>query len=172
MSSAVKPIPAGFHAITPHLVVQGASAAIEFYKQAFSAEELDRSPTPDGRLIHATLQIGDSKLMLVDEFPEMGGKSPQTLGGSPVSFHLYVEDVDAVFNQAIAAGGRVKMPVGDMFWGDRFGVLTDPFGHEWSVATHKEDVSPEEIAQRAKAAFGAKPDGACAEAAVAEPAVV
>ena len=154
MAHAVKPVPAGFHTLTPHLIVRGAAQAIEFYKKAFGAEELTRMPSPDGRTVmHAELQIGDSILFLADEFPEMGARSPKALGGSPVTIHLYVADVDAVFNRAIQAGATAQMPPTDMFWGDRYGKLTDPFGHVWSVATHTEDVPPEEMAKRAQAAF-------------------
>jgi uncharacterized glyoxalase superfamily protein PhnB len=154
VAHAVKPVPAGFHTLTPHLIVRGAAQAIEFYKKAFGAEELTRMPSPDGRTVmHAELQIGDSILFLADEFPEMGARSPKALGGSPVTIHLYVADVDAVFNRAIQAGATAQMPPTDMFWGDRYGKLTDPFGHVWSVATHTEDVPPEEMAKRAQAAF-------------------
>ncbi len=158
--NGVRAIPQGFHSITPHLVVRGGAAAIEFYKKAFGAAEISRHPGPGGKLMHAMLKIGDSNLMLADEFPEHGCTSPQALGGSPVTISLYVEDVDAVFKQAVAAGAQVRMPPMDMFWGDRYGQVIDPFGHWWSIATHKEDVSPEEMARRAAAAF--KPDGSCA----------
>jgi uncharacterized glyoxalase superfamily protein PhnB len=141
--------------LTPHLVVKGASQAIEFYKKAFGAQEMARLGAPDGKsLYHADLKIGDSHFFLVDEFPEAGGLSPESIGGSSVSIHMYVEDVDGAFNRAVAAGAKVKLPVADMFWGDRYGVLTDPFGHSWSLATHKEDLSPEEIRTRAQAACG------------------
>jgi uncharacterized glyoxalase superfamily protein PhnB len=149
----VKPIPEGQHAVTPHLVVRGAAQAIEFYKKAFGAREKVRMPGPDGKsIMHAEIQIGDCSVYLVDEMPQMGCHSPQALGGTPISLHLYVEDADAVFNQAVAAGAKPQMPPMDMFWGDRFGKLADPFGHEWTVATHKEDVSPEEMKKRAAAA--------------------
>jgi PhnB protein len=155
MSSRIKPIPSGFHTLTPHLVVKGASKAIEFYKKAFGAEEITRAPGPDGKsLMHADLKIGDSHVFLVDEFPEMDCRGPQTVGGTPVTIHMYVEDVDAAFSKALAAGAQVKMPLSDMFWGDRYGVLVDPFGHSWSLATHKEDLTPEEIGKRAQAACG------------------
>jgi PhnB protein len=148
------PIPEGEHSITPHLIVKDASEAIEFYKKAFGAQEHARVPGPDGKsIMHAHLKIGDSSLFLADEFPAMGSHGPEGSGGTPVIIHLYVKDADAVFNQAIAAGAKVRMPLQDMFWGDRYGQLTDPFGHQWSVATHKEDLSPEEIGQRAQAAF-------------------
>jgi PhnB protein len=141
----VKAIPDGMHTITPHLVCAGAADAIAFYIKAFNAVEELRMPGPDGRLMHAMLRIGDSPLMLVDEYPEMGARGPQSIGGSPVTIHLMVEDVDATVAQAVAAGAKVTMPVADMFWGDRYGVLQDPFGHSWSVATHKQDLSPEQI---------------------------
>jgi uncharacterized glyoxalase superfamily protein PhnB len=153
MNSRIKPIPSGFHTLTPHLVVKGASQAIEFYKKAFGAEELFRMPGPDGKsIMHADLKIGDSHVFLVDEFPEMGCRGPASIGGTPVTIHMYVEDVDAAFGKAVAAGAQVRMPLADMFWGDRYGVLADPFGHAWSIATHKEDLTPEQIGKRAQAA--------------------
>lgn len=145
---SAKPIPDGYHTATPYLVVKNAASALEFYKKAFGAEELLRLASPDGKIGHAEIKIGDSPIMLADEFPEMGYRGPQALGGSPVSIMLYVEDVDARFNQAIAAGAKVKRPVKDEFYGDRAGNLEDPFGHVWTIATHKEDVSPEEIERR------------------------
>lgn len=145
--TAVKPIPDGMHSLTPHLVCDGAADAIEFYKRAFGAIELARLPGPNGKLMHAMVRIGDSPLMLVDASPECGALGPQTLKGSPVILHLYVENVDAVVAQAVAAGAKVTMPVADMFWGDRYGALEDPFGHRWSVATHTRDLTPEEIKQ-------------------------
>jgi len=154
MTHPIKAIPDGLHTITPHLVINGASQAIEFYKKAFGAVELVRMPWPDRHAImHAQLQIGDSRLFLVDESPEMGSRGPATGGGSPVTIHLYLEDVDSTFKAALAAGAREIMPPTDMFWGDRYGKLVDPFGHEWSLATHKEDLTPEEMAERAKSAF-------------------
>lgn len=149
-----KPIPEGYHTATPYLIIKGAADAIEFYKKAFGATELMRMPMPGGKIGHAEIKIGDSPIMLADEYPEMGYKSPETLGGSPVSIMIYVEDVDAVFSQAIAAGGKEKQPVKDQFYGDRLGTLEDPFGHVWHVSTHKEDVSMEEMEKRAKAAAG------------------
>lgn len=140
----VKPIPDGMHSLTPHLICANASDAIDFYKRAFGAEEVSRLTMPDGKLMHAMLRIGNSALMLMDENPAWGAKGPVALTNSPVSIHLYVEDVDAAFARAVAAGASVKMPPGDMFWGDRFGALTDPFGHSWSIATHIKDVSPEQ----------------------------
>ena len=147
---AVKPIPEGYHTATPYLIIKGAAEAIEFYKKAFGALELFRMATPDGKIGHAEIKIGDSPIMLADEFPEMGYKGPQTLGGSPVGIMIYTEDVDTVFNQAIGAGGSVKEAVSDKFYGERMGTLTDPFGHVWHVATHKEDVSVEEMQRRMK----------------------
>jgi PhnB protein len=141
---AVKPIPEGMHTITPHLVCKGASDAIEFYKKAFNAVEHMRLPTPDGMVMHAMLGIGDSTLMLAEEFPNCRS-GPLTLKGSPVTLHLYVKDVDAAVAQAVAAGAKVTMPVADMFWGDRYGQIEDPFGHHWSLATHTRDLSADEI---------------------------
>ena len=144
----VPPIPPGMTAVTPHLVCRGAAAAIDFYKQAFGAIELARLPGPDGRLMHAMINIGGAAIMLVDEYlehPEQCTVSPLALKGSPVTIHLYVPDVDATLAQAVAAGAKLTMPAADMFWGDRYGRLEDPFGHQWSVATHICDVSPEEI---------------------------
>ena len=140
-----KPIPDGFHSLTPHLVCAGAAEAIEFYKKAFSAVELDRMPGPGGKLMHAAVRIGDSVLMLVDENTEWGLLGPKSLKGSPVTVHLYVESADATVEQAVAAGAKVTMPVADTFWGDRYGQLEDPFGHRWSVATHTRDVSPQQM---------------------------
>jgi uncharacterized glyoxalase superfamily protein PhnB len=151
----VKPVPDGYHTLTPYLVIRDAAKAIEFYKKAFGAKETFRMPGPGGKIMHAELQIGDSMLMLAEEMPEYGAKSPQALGGSPVNVFLYVEDADKVFNQAVAAGATVTMPLADQFWGDRYGKLADPFGHQWSVATHKEDVAPEEMVKRAAKAMGA-----------------
>ena len=144
---AVKPIPEGMHALTPHLTCANAAAAIDFYKAAFGAVELSRLPGPQGKLMHAMVRIGDSPLMLVDENPEWGLLGPKALKGSPVVIHLYVEDADAVVARAVAAGAKVTMPLADMFWGDRYGQLEDPFGHRWSVATHTRDLQPEEIRQ-------------------------
>jgi PhnB protein len=150
MAISSKPVPEGFHTVTPSLIVRGAAEAIEYYKKAFGAQELMRMAAPEGRIGHAELKIGDSIIFLADEFPNMGAKSPQTLGGTTGSLNLYVKDVDTTFQQAIAAGGKVTMPVADMFWGDRFGSFVDPFGHSWGVLTHKEDLSPKEIEERAQ----------------------
>jgi PhnB protein len=152
MPSKVKPIPEGYHTITPYLAVQDAAKAIDFYKRAFGAKEIMRMDGPPGKIGHAELQIGDSRIMLADEMPGMS-RSPKSLGGSPVGIFLYVENVDSVFNQAVSAGAKVTAPLEDMFWGDRYGKLDDPFGHSWSVATHKEDVAPQEMAKRSKEAM-------------------
>ncbi len=163
--SSVKPVPEGFHTITPHLVVRNAEQAIAFYKKAFGAEEIARMTDPGGGgIMHAELKIGDSMLMLVDEMPQMQGwVSPQKLGGTTVAMALYVEDADALFNRAVEAGATVVMPMMDAFWGDRYGKVADPFGHMWEICTHKEDLSPEEIGKRAQAFFaqmGSK-EGCC-----------
>jgi PhnB protein len=152
MTSKVKPIPEGYHTATPYLIVKDAARAIEFYKKAFGATELMRMPGPGGKIGHAEIKIGDSPIMLADEVPGMGFRSPESLGGSPISILLYVEDVDVVFSEALAAGAKVQRPVADQFYGDRTGGVTDPFGHVWYIATHKEDVSPEEMQKRAAAA--------------------
>jgi PhnB protein len=144
----VKPIPEGYHNITPYLVIKGAAAAIDFYKKAFGAAEIMRMPQPDGRVGHAELKFGDSYVMMADEFPEMNIVGPQTLGNSSVGILLYVDDVDAVFNRALTLGASVNKPLADQFYGDRSGTLVDPFGHKWTIATHKEDVSAEEMERR------------------------
>ncbi len=159
MAAKVKAIPEGFNTLTPHIVVREALKAIEFYKKAFGAEEVARMPGPDGKsIMHAELKFGNSMLMICEEFPEMC-RSPQAIGGSPVTLHLYVEDADAVFQRAVKAGATATMPLADMFWGDRYGKLNDPFGHEWSVATHKKDVTPEECMKAAAEFCGPKPAG-------------
>jgi PhnB protein len=149
----VSPIPAGYHTATPYLTVRGAAEAIEFYKKAFGAKEVMRMPAPGGALGHAEIRIGDSVVMLSDEFPGAATKAPSVLGGTTGYTFLYVPDVDRTFAQAVTAGARVTMPLADMFWGDRFGTLVDPFGHAWGLATHKEDVPPKEMARRAQAAM-------------------
>jgi len=154
-----KPIPEGYHSVTPYLIIRNAAEAIEFYKKAFGAIELFRFPAPGGKIGHAEIKIGDSPIMLADEYPDMGYKGPQSLNGSPVSLMVYIEDVDKVFNRAIDAGATVKEAVQDKFYGDRSGTLTDPFGHVWHIATHKEDVSSEEMERRAKAASTAASGG-------------
>ena len=152
MSDKVKPIPEGYNSVTPYLIVDGAAQAIEFYRQAFGATETFRMDGPEGRIGHAELKIGDSHIMLADEHPEMGARGPKTVGGSPISLLLYVEDVDAVVGRAVEAGAKLTRPVADQFYGDRTGGLEDPFGHAWYVATHIEDVAPEELKKRAAAA--------------------
>jgi uncharacterized glyoxalase superfamily protein PhnB len=150
----VKPIPEGNHSVTAALVVRDGKKAIEFYKTAFGAKLLSVMNGPDGQsVMHAELKIGDTKIYLGDESPDMGARSPQALGGSPVSLNIYTEDCDAMFKKAIAAGGTVKMPLDNMFWGDRYGKITDPFGHEWGIATHVEDVSEAEMEKRGKEWF-------------------
>ena len=144
-TSKVKPIPPGMHTVTPHLVCAGASDALAFYQKAFGAQEMSRLPGKDGRLMHAAMKIGDSTIMLVDEMPEWNSLGPNALKGTPVTIHLYVEDADAFAARAVAAGAKIVMPIADMFWGDRYGQLQDPFGHKWSVATHQRDVTPEEM---------------------------
>ena len=144
----VQAIPVGYHNITPYLMVRNAAAAIEFYKKAFNAVELMRFPGPGGKIMHAEVKIGDSPVMLAEEMPEEGHVGPQTLGGAGVSMMLYVEDVDTRFAQAVAAGATIKRPVQDQFYGDRTGTLVDPFGHVWSIGTHKEDVSMDEMQRR------------------------
>lgn len=153
-SQQVRAIPEGMHTVTPHLVCAGAAEAIEFYRKAFNAVELIRIPGPDGKLIHAHIRIGDSSVMLVDEFPEWNSFGPKALKGTPVTIHLYVENVDAFVKRAVEAGAKIIMPVEDMFWGDRYGQIEDPFGHRWSVATHIRDVGPEELLQGAQKSCG------------------
>ena len=150
MTKATQPIPPGFHTITPHLILKNAAQAIEFYKKAFGAEEMSRMPVPDGRLIHACIKIGDSILFLCDEFPESncGGASPQTLNNAHATMHVFVEDVDKAFKRAVDAGATPAMPPENMFWGDRYGRVVDPFGQPWSLATHVEDLTPEEMKKR------------------------
>jgi PhnB protein len=152
---ATKPIPEGYHTITPYLAVDDAAEAIEYYKEAFGAKERVRMDAPEGKIGHAELEIGDSLVMLSDPFPQAATRSPKELGGSSVSVHMYVEDVDAVVKKAVDAGATITMEVADQFWGDRLGSVKDPFGHLWSIATHVEDVPPEEMAERAKAAMAA-----------------
>lgn len=150
MPANVKAVPKGFHTVTPSLTIRGAADAIEFYKRALGAKELMRMQGPDGKIGHAEIQIGDSIIFISDEMPNMGfSKSPQTLGGTTGVLNVYVDDVDRTYQQAIDAGGKASMPVADMFWGDRYGVLHDPYGHVWGLGTHKEDLTPEEVEQRA-----------------------
>lgn len=149
-----KPIPDGYPQLSPYLCVDGAAAAIEFYCGVFGAKERMRMPAPDGRIGHAELQLGDSLIMLSDEWPEMGNRSPKSVGGTPVTLSVYVEDVDEVFGRALKAGASEVRPVETQFYGDRMGLLEDPFGHRWSVATRVEDVAPDEMARRAAEAMG------------------
>ncbi len=142
-----KAIPEGYHTLTPYMTVRDAARAIEFYKHAFGAVEKGVMKGPDGKIMHAELRIGDSLFMLADEFPQFGSLSPQSIGGSGMGLHIYVEDVDSAFDRAVKAGANVEMPVADMFWGDRYGKLVDPFGHKWSIATHTHDMSMEEIVE-------------------------
>jgi PhnB protein len=151
MSTEVKPIPEGYHTVTPYLILTGAGDAIAFYKKALGAEEVLRLADPGGKVHHAEISIGDSRVMLADEHPEIQALSPKTVGGSPVSIHLYVEDVDAAVERAVAAGAKLVRPVADQFYGDRVGGIEDPFGYRWFIATHKEDLTMEEIRRRAAA---------------------
>jgi PhnB protein len=150
---ATMPVPEGYHTVTPYLHVDDAEQAIDFYKKAFGAKERMRMEAPDGRIAHAEIEIGDSLVMLSDPFPQSSVRTPKELGGTTAGVFLYLEDVDAVVKRAVGAGATVTMEVADQFWGDRFGSVTDPFGHSWSIATHVEDVPPEEMAERAKAAM-------------------
>jgi PhnB protein len=151
--SKVSPVPAGFSTVTPYLNVRDCAQALDFYKKAFGAKETVRMPGPGGKIMHAEIKIGDSHLFLADEMPEWGSKSPLTLGGTATAVLLYVENADALFNQAIDAGAKVAMPLADQFWGDRYGKLMDPFGHEWAVATHLEDLTPAEMKKRQEVAM-------------------
>lgn len=150
---AARAVPEGHHTITPHLVVRDAAKAIDFYKKAFGAREINRMAMPDGKILHAELQIGDSMLYLADEFPGAGARAPQSIGGTPVVLNLYVEDVDSLWEKAVSAGAAVNMELGDQFWGDRYGQIADPFGHFWGLATHKEDLTPAEVERRAREAM-------------------
>ena len=150
-SSKVKPIPDGYHSVTPYLIVDGAARALDFYKQVFGATERMRMPAPGGKVGHAEIVIGDSMIMLADEHPEMGARAPRAFGGSPVGVMVYVEDVDATVKKALAAGAKIRQPVEDKFYGDRSGTIEDPFGHHWHVSTHKEDVPHEEMTRRVAA---------------------
>lgn len=160
MATATKPIPDGYHSATPYLIVKGAVEAIEFYNRAFGATELLRMADPKGGIAHAEIRIGDSVIMLADENPNMGYRGPRSLGGSTVSIMLYVADVDGTFERAVKAGARAQRPVANQFYGDRSGMIEDPFGHFWTIATHVEDIAPEELQRRVEAAFksaGASP---------------
>lgn len=151
MSNQVNPVPDGYHSITPYLIVDGAAKAIEFYKEALGATEVMRMEWGEGKIGHAEIQIGDSRVMLADEHPEMGAKGPGAFGGSPVMMHLYLPEVDAVVERAVAAGAELERPVKDQFYGDRSGMIKDPFGHRWAISTHVEDLSPEEMERRKEA---------------------
>ncbi len=153
MPTQTKPIPEGYHTATPYLTLNDASRAIDFYKRAFGAQVVARMDGPDGKVAHAEIRIGDSMIMIGDEMPGMGNRSPQSLGGTTGGIMLYVENADAVFKQAVSAGAQVEMPVADMFWGDRYGRLKDPFGHSWSIGTHVEDVAPAEMSKRMQEAM-------------------
>ncbi len=154
MTTSAKPIPEGFHSVTPSLVVRNAAQAIDFYKKALGAQELVRMPAPDGTIMHAEIKIGDSIIFIGEESPNRGvTKSPQTLGGCTGTLNIYVNNVDQVFKQAIAAGGKETMPVADQFWGDRYGSFVDPFGHSWGVGTHKEDLTAQQMQERMQAFF-------------------
>jgi PhnB protein len=157
MAFSVKRVPEGHHTVTPHLTVRDGAKLIEFYKQAFGAKEVRRSVAPDGKsLLHAELQIGDSRIFLNDEFPEMGACSPLATNNTPVQIHLYVDDVDSLYETAVNAGAKVVMPLADQFWGDRYGVVEDPSGHRWALASHIRDMTPEQMKQAAAAVFGDK----------------
>ena len=159
MRTKIKPIPKGYHAVTPYLSVKGAAGAIAFYKKAFGAKEVMRMPGPKGTIGHAEIQVGDSRIMLADEFPEMNFRSPRSVGGTPVNIHLYVPDVDKAVKKAVAAGAKSLRPVADQFYGDRSGSLEDPFGHVWHVATHVKDIPMKELKKRAAAMAAAAEKG-------------
>jgi PhnB protein len=156
MATKANYIPEGHHTATPYLIVNGAARAIEFYRQAFGASVVMRIGAPGGKVGHAEVSIGDSRIMLADKFPEWDARGPQSIGGTPVGLALYFENCDAVFNRAVSLGAKVLKPMQDQFYGDRSGTIADPFGHKWTIATHKEDVSPEEVQKRAAAMFGSK----------------
>ena len=151
-----KPIPEGFHSVTPHLVIKDCANALEFYKKALDANEVYRSKMPDGRIMHAMIQVGDSFVMMADEFPDMGAVGPSTLGGTSTALHIYTDDADKLFTQAVEAGATPIMPLNDMFWGDRYGQIQDPYGHRWAIAKHIKDVTPEEMEKAAKEFFANK----------------
>jgi PhnB protein len=153
MSSSVRPVPEGYHSVTPYLAVDGAAEAIEFYKKAFGASEVMRMAAPGGKVGHGEIEIGGSRIMVADEYPDMGVRGPKAYGGTPVTLHLYVENVDAMARQAVAAGAKELRPVKDQFYGDRTGTFEDPYGHVWHLATHKEDLSPDELKRRADEAM-------------------
>ena len=160
MPEKIQAVPPGFHTLTPHLIVRDAAKAIEFYEKAFGAQLLHKMLTPDAKVMHSALKVGDSILMLNDEFPEWGALSPLSTGGSGVTLHLYLENVDGAFQRAVSAGAEVKMPLMDQFWGDRYGTVGDPFGHMWSLASHIRDVSPQEMARAQQDAMAKMPKSA------------
>jgi len=160
MSEQVKAVPEGFHTLTPHLTVRDADKALEFYKNALGAEVQSVARMPNGKIMHALLRVGDSMLMLNEEAPEYGALSPLSTGGTGVTIHIYTDNVDAAFNRAVSAGAQVKMPVMDQFWGDRYGLVADPFGHQWSIATHTKDLSPEEMQREQDEAMAKMPPAA------------
>jgi PhnB protein len=153
MAKKAQAIPKGYHTVTPSIVVDGAAKAIDFYKKALGAEEIMRFPGPDGKIMHAEIRIGDSVIMLVDQMPEQGGRGPKLIGGTPVSFFVYGEDVDAAWKRAVDAGAKPIMPLDDQFWGDRTGLLEDPYGHHWWLAQHVEDLTPDELQKRSESFF-------------------
>jgi uncharacterized glyoxalase superfamily protein PhnB len=153
MAKKAQAIPKGYHTVTPSIVVDGAVKAIDFYKKALGAEEIMRFPGPDGKIMHAEIRIGDSVIMLVDQMPEQGGRGPKLIGGTPVSFFVYGENVDAAWKRAVDAGAKPIMPLDDQFWGDRTGLLEDPYGHHWWLAQHIEDLTPDELSKRSEAFF-------------------
>jgi uncharacterized glyoxalase superfamily protein PhnB len=153
MAKKAQEIPKGYLSVTPNICVAGADRAIDFYKRAFGAEELSRFPAPDGKIMHAEIRIGDSVIMLGDEMPDQGAKSPKSYGGTPVGFFIYKDNVDSAWKQAVDAGGKPVVPLADQFWGDRTGCLEDPFGHRWWLAQHIQDLTPDELRQRAEEAF-------------------
>lgn len=149
----VKPVPQGYHTATPYLTIKNAARALDFYKKAFGAQEVARMDAPDGKVAHAEIKVGDSMIMIAEEMPGSGNRSPESLGGTTASIFLYVDNADAIFDRAVSAGAQVETALADMFWGDRYGRLKDPFGHSWSVATHKEDVAPAEMEKRMQEAM-------------------
>jgi PhnB protein len=153
MAKKAQAIPKGYHTVTPSIVVDGAAKAIDFYKKALGAEEITRFPGPDGKIMHAEIRIGDSVIMLVDQMPEQGGRGPKLIGGTPVSFFIYGENVDAAWKRAVDAGAKPIMPLDDQFWGDRTGLLEDPYGHHWWLAQHVEDLTPDELQKRSETFF-------------------
>lgn len=157
MAQSVPAVPAGFRTVTPHLVCSGAADALAFYQQAFGATEIRRTAGPDGKIVHAEIDIGDSRVMLSDDFPEYGARAPRDAEGAGMAIHLYVDDADALWRQALAAGAEPVMPLADVFWGDRYGEVIDPFGHKWAIATHQRDVTPEQIQAGMQQAMAPQP---------------